>query len=194
MSAFSESVRQQVRQRAGHRCEYCQSHQDYLMGWLQIDHILPVAKGGATVVDNLCLACELCNQYKWTQIDAIDPETQTTCVLFNPRHQRWCDHFSWHPDSIQIIGLTACGRATITALKLSIEGSQPLGRRRLAPSQLTSCFPSFTGNSPGAIADFQAYVDSPDIPAEQKTQRQAWIRDLQAGKNLVTSEVLDRLK
>jgi HNH endonuclease len=119
MSIFSDSVREQVRQRAGNRCEYCQSHQDYLMGWLQIDHILPVAKGGATLEENLCLACELCNQYKWTQTEAVDQETQETCILFNPRHQVWSEHFNWSSDGIRIIGLTPCGRATIAALKLN---------------------------------------------------------------------------
>jgi hypothetical protein len=37
--SLSEALRQQVRDRAGHRCEYCLSHQDYIMGRLQIDHI-----------------------------------------------------------------------------------------------------------------------------------------------------------
>jgi hypothetical protein len=48
MSSFSEATKQRVRQRAGNRCEYCQSHQDYLMGWLQINHFWPVSKGGNT--------------------------------------------------------------------------------------------------------------------------------------------------
>jgi len=119
MSHFSELIRQQVRQRAGNQCEYCQSHQDYLMGWLQIDHIIPVAKGGTNSADNLCLACELCNQYKWTQTAAIDPETQFAYALFNPRRQQWHEHFTWDPNGTSILGLTACGRATIAALKLN---------------------------------------------------------------------------
>ena len=32
MSSLSETIRQQVRERAGNRCEYCLSHQDYVMG------------------------------------------------------------------------------------------------------------------------------------------------------------------
>jgi hypothetical protein len=36
---YSETARQQVQDRAGNRCEYCLSHQDYTMGRLQIDHI-----------------------------------------------------------------------------------------------------------------------------------------------------------
>jgi hypothetical protein len=39
MSSLSETLRQLVRSRAGNRCEYCLSHQDYIMGWMQVDHI-----------------------------------------------------------------------------------------------------------------------------------------------------------
>jgi 5-methylcytosine-specific restriction endonuclease McrA len=46
MSSLTEVIRQQVRDRAGNRCEYCLSHQDYIMGRLQIDHVWPVSKGG----------------------------------------------------------------------------------------------------------------------------------------------------
>lgn len=85
MTNLTEEVRQRVRQRGKNRCEYCLSHQDYIMGRLQIDHIQPVAKGGTDLEENLCLACELCNQYKWTQTDSIDPETGEVMPLFNPR-------------------------------------------------------------------------------------------------------------
>jgi hypothetical protein len=95
MSFLTETLRQKVRQRAGSRCEYCLSHQDYIMGRLQIDHIQPLTKGGANTEDNLCLAWELCNQYKWTQTEAIDPESELLVSLFNPRLQRWQEHFTW---------------------------------------------------------------------------------------------------
>ena len=75
MSSLSETIRQKVRERAENRCEYCLSHQDYIMGRLQIDHIQPVAKGGDDTENNLCLACELCNQYKWTQTEDLDPQS-----------------------------------------------------------------------------------------------------------------------
>jgi hypothetical protein len=41
--------------------------------------------------------------------------------LFNPRRQQWSRHFRWSDDGTVIIGLTACGRATIEALKLNNE-------------------------------------------------------------------------
>ncbi|MCL6753959.1 HNH endonuclease, partial [Nostoc sp. CCCryo 231-06] len=53
------------------------------MGRLQIDHIQPLVKGGVDTEDNLCLACELCNQYKWTQTESLDSESGKTVSLFN---------------------------------------------------------------------------------------------------------------
>jgi HNH endonuclease len=50
--SVSETTRQQVRERAGNRCEYCLSHQYYTMGRLQIDHIQPIVKGGLDDRDN----------------------------------------------------------------------------------------------------------------------------------------------
>ncbi|MEB3230551.1 MAG: HNH endonuclease [Leptolyngbyaceae bacterium] len=96
------------------------SHQDYVMGWLQIDHIQPVAKGGSDSEDNLCLACELCNQYKWTQMEGLDPQTQTSVFLFNPRQQQGSEHFTWNDDGTEILGKTSSGRATIDALKFKL--------------------------------------------------------------------------
>ncbi len=119
MTKLSESTRQSVRQRAGNRCEYCHSPQSYVFGWLQIDHILPVAKGGSDDEGNLCLACEFCNQYKWTQTEGIDYQTGEQVPLFNPRQQLWEDHFSWSVDGVEIIGMTAIGRATVLALRLN---------------------------------------------------------------------------
>jgi HNH endonuclease len=89
------------------------------MGRLQIDHVNPTSKGGSDDEDNLCLACELCNQSKWTQTEATDPQTAEQTALFHPRQQQWHDHFCWNDDGTEIMGLTTCGRATIVALKLN---------------------------------------------------------------------------
>jgi len=39
--------------------------------------------------------------------------------LFNPRTQRWLDHFAWDDRDTRIVGLTPTGRATVDALKLN---------------------------------------------------------------------------
>jgi len=119
MSCLSEIIRRRVRERAENRCEYCLSNQDYIMGRLQIDHIQPLAKGGSDTEDNLCLACELCNQYKWTQTESLDSQSGKTVSLFNPRQQHWKEHFTWSTEGTEIIAVTACGRATVKALRLN---------------------------------------------------------------------------
>jgi hypothetical protein len=39
--------------------------------------------------------------------------------FFNPRTQQWSQYFAWSEDATEIIGLTDCGRATVTALQLN---------------------------------------------------------------------------
>jgi hypothetical protein len=86
---------------------------------LEIDHIVPQARGGADDENNLWLACRLCNSFKGAQTYGLDPLTGRRVRLFNPRQQRWTEHFAWNEDGTRIIGLTACGRATVLALQLN---------------------------------------------------------------------------
>jgi hypothetical protein len=58
---------------------------------------------------------------KAEQVQARDGRTGRLVRLFNPRRQQWSRHFRWSDDGTVIIGLTACGRATIEALKLNNE-------------------------------------------------------------------------
>jgi hypothetical protein len=86
---------------------------------LSVDHIIPLAAGGPTVRENLWLACRPCNEFKGTQVQAVDPETGERVPLFNPRTQDWSEHFTWSADGTQVIGLTPVGRATVVALQLN---------------------------------------------------------------------------
>ena len=52
-------LRRIVFERDGGRCVECDSNFD-----LQYDHVLPVALGGATTVENLQLLCADCNRRK----------------------------------------------------------------------------------------------------------------------------------
>ena len=112
-------VRKRVRHAAGDRCGDCLSPQQLILGRLEIDHIIPSAKGGGDDEDNLWLACSLCNNYKGVQIEGVDSLTNERIILFDPRRQRWSDHFRWSDDGIQIEGITSCGRATVIALQLN---------------------------------------------------------------------------
>lgn len=115
----SEEIRARVRKQAGDRCGYCRSLQKYVLGILEIEHIVPKAAGGSDDEENLWLACRLCNSYKGTQTQARDPITNRSARLFNPRQQKWSRHFLWTNNGTLIAGRTACGRATVLALQLN---------------------------------------------------------------------------
>lgn len=55
----TSDLRRMVYERDGGRCVECDSTFD-----LQYDHVLPVALGGATTVENLQLLCADCNRQK----------------------------------------------------------------------------------------------------------------------------------
>jgi hypothetical protein len=112
-------VDRRVREAAGNRCGYCLSPQRLVMARLEVEHIVPLARGGSNDETNLWLACPICNSHKSDKTDAVDPETGERCPLFNPRAQKWAEHFRWSADGIRIVGISPMGRATVGALHLS---------------------------------------------------------------------------
>ncbi|MEM7112337.1 MAG: HNH endonuclease signature motif containing protein [Chloroflexota bacterium] len=116
---ISKSLRASVSREAKYRCGYCLTLAKIIGTPMEIDHIIPEALGGLTDEDNLWLACSLCNKFKADRLTAFDPVTAQMVRLFNPRTQRWQEHFRWNRDAIHIIGLTPTGRATQIALKLN---------------------------------------------------------------------------
>ncbi len=116
---ISAEAEQRVRTATRNRCGYCLSPQHLVMARLEIEHIVPLAKGGSNDESNLWLACPLCNRHKGDKTAAVDPETGEIVPLFNPRTQVWSEHFRWSDDALRIIGLTPSGRATVIALHLS---------------------------------------------------------------------------
>lgn len=118
MPSIPLALRRQVVQAARQRCEYCLTRQDLTFATFHLDHIIPLTAGGTTTFKNLCLSCPFCNQFKQGRIRARDPQTRRLMRLFNPRRDRWGKHFRWSADGTQIIGLTACGRTTVEALRM----------------------------------------------------------------------------
>jgi len=77
------------------------------------------AKGGTTEEANLWVACRACNEFKGIQTQALDSISDQVVPIFNPRAQKWHEHFEWSSDGSQILGITAIGRATVDALNLN---------------------------------------------------------------------------
>ena len=97
MASVAVGIRQRVYDRAKGQCEYCQTQQK-LVVTMQIDHIIPLAAGGESALDNLCLSCVSCNNNKRDFQFGIDPNTGMDARLFHPRRQRWASHFRWSGD------------------------------------------------------------------------------------------------
>lgn len=106
-------------QTLGERCEYCRTSEWVTGTPLEVDHIQPLAKDGATSKENLCRACSSCNTNKGDRTEAKDLVTGEVEPLFNPRQQKWAEHFSWSEDGAMLVGLTACGRVTIETLQMN---------------------------------------------------------------------------
>ena len=111
------TIRREIVRRAKNRCEYCGLAQAGQEAVFHVDHISPLAEGGATSLDNLALACVSCSLRKGARKVATDPLSGRPAALFHPRQQQWDEHFRWKGCRVQ--GLTDTGRATVDALKLN---------------------------------------------------------------------------
>ena len=114
----SVDLRRQVIARADNCCEYCLLPQELVASTHQVDHVIAEKHGGQTVLENLALSCTVCNRRKGSDISSLDPVTGILVPLFNPRTQRWAEHFRL--DGEYIIGMTAEGRTTIAFLQLNV--------------------------------------------------------------------------
>jgi HNH endonuclease len=112
------SLAQEVRERAGHVCEYCRMPRSYYPTVpFPIDHVIARQHGGTTTLDNLALSCLHDNTHKGPNIAGIDPQTRRITRLFNPRRDRWERHFTW--DGALLGGKTSVGRTTVVVLAMN---------------------------------------------------------------------------
>ena len=113
-SYVDADLRRLVSARANQQCEYCLIHEDDTFFGCQIDHIIAEKHGGTTSADNLCYACTFCNRHKGTDIGSIANRTGEFTRFFNPRTDRWVDHFRINGFAIE--HLTAVGEVTCIIL------------------------------------------------------------------------------
>lgn len=99
-------------------CEYCLLSEEDAWFSHEPDHIIAEKHGGETTYENLAWACFDCNRYKGSDIASRDSLAGTLVPLFDPRSNRWEDHFQ-HSGG-RIIALTAVGRVTEKLLKLNL--------------------------------------------------------------------------
>ena len=90
---------------------------------VHVEHIAPLARGGADAFENLALACFRCNLSKGVaQAGQIDPGGQPV-RLFNPLSDDWslCFDFVLAPDAeiARIVGKNDVGSITATRLRMN---------------------------------------------------------------------------
>ena len=73
-------------------CEYCLIAEQYTYYGCQVDHIISEKHGGPTDASNLAYACVFCNRGKGSDIGSVT-SAGIFCRFFNPRTDRWGDHF-----------------------------------------------------------------------------------------------------
>jgi hypothetical protein len=106
-----------VRQRAGHRCEYCRLPERTSTLRFHVEHIVARQHGGTDDAVNLALACPECNFQKGTNLSGMDPDTGLVTPLFHPRRDPWVEHFV--REGARIVGKTGPGRTTVWLLEMN---------------------------------------------------------------------------
>ena len=77
-------------------------------------------------MENLCLACLECNRAKGSDFGSFDPETGAIILLYNPRQQRWSEHFLL--EGARIVRLSPEGR--VKARQVLLEAGQYPGNSK----------------------------------------------------------------
>jgi hypothetical protein len=114
---MTRATTERVRQRAGHRCEYCGIPETDSGLRFHVEHIIARQHGGTDDDENLALACPDCNWRKGTNLTGLDPDSGLVTVLFHPRREKWTSNFEAHPP--RIIGRTPAGRTTAWLLDMN---------------------------------------------------------------------------
>ncbi len=134
---ISSETRLIVASRANSVCEYCLIAEADAYFKFQVEHIISRKHGGSSELENLALACVFCNRYKGSDIASVQPETNRLIRFYNPRVDRWHEHFRLN--GVFIESLTDIGEATVRILQMNHDDQilerQVLSRRGRYPSE-----------------------------------------------------------
>lgn len=115
--SISREMREAVAKRAGGVCEYCLMSEEDGYFRFQIEHIVSRKHGGASELENLAFACVFCNRHKGSDIASLSPDGKQLVPLYNPRIDRWSEHFRL--EGVLVKPLTPGGEATVRILKIN---------------------------------------------------------------------------
>jgi hypothetical protein len=125
---MSEELRRLVAIHAEHLCEYCLIHEEDTFFGCKVDHMISVKRGGPTETDNLAFACVFCNRQKGSDIGSILWRISEFSRFFNPRIDRWEEHFRL--GRVSIPPQTSIGEVTAHILEFN-HGDRLLERQTL---------------------------------------------------------------
>ncbi|HEY5871141.1 MAG TPA: HNH endonuclease signature motif containing protein [Candidatus Tectomicrobia bacterium] len=115
MSSYvSAALRRLVAVRADFLCEYCLVHEDDAIFGCEVDHIISEKHSGPTDAGNLAYACAFCNRAKGSDIGSVVLGTGRFVRFFNPRTDRWAEHFTLV--GVTIVPLSDIGEVTTRIL------------------------------------------------------------------------------
>ena len=116
---ISVAVQREVMRLSEGYCEYCLHPEAYATDFYHFDNILPLFEGGSNEVANIARSCGRCNILKNQKTVAFDPLTGQISELYNPRKDKWTNHFHWSDDDLLVHGRTEIGRTTVDLLQLN---------------------------------------------------------------------------
>ncbi len=119
MSRIDAETRRIVAVRAQNVCEYCLLGEEDAFFRFQIEHIISRKHGGSSDLSNLALACIFCNRHKGSDIASTIPQTEKLTRFYNPRTDRWREHFLLN--EVLIKPITSIGEATVRILQMNHE-------------------------------------------------------------------------
>jgi hypothetical protein len=129
VSRVASHVREQVRQRAGGRCEYCRNPEEIYPFGHHVDHSISLKHDGSSELSNLAWACFDCNVAKGSDVAGYDEQTGELVPFFNPRIQAWDKHFTLN--GFRLEGLTPVGRVTARLFRFNDIGQIEFRRQLL---------------------------------------------------------------
>ena len=113
---ISAELRQTIADRANLLCEYCLIAEAVTFYGCEVDHIISLKHGGSSEPQNLAYACALCNRAKGSEVGSVSTSGEFT-RFFNPRTDRWAEHFRL--DAAAIRPLTIVGEVTARILEFN---------------------------------------------------------------------------
>ncbi|MCP4353325.1 MAG: HNH endonuclease [Desulfobacterales bacterium] len=111
---IGKELRRLVAKRSNYLCEYCLISEDDTHLGCEVDHIISLKHGGTNEQSNLAYACFFCNRYKGSDIGSVLSQSDRFVRFYNPRKDRWTDHFRLEGNLI--MPLSEIGEVTVRIL------------------------------------------------------------------------------